>query len=253
MTTELPTVDEWFRVTRVDDTTTLIQEPFADPWVSANCWHLRGRDRDIIIDTGLGVASLLDCISGFAEREPTAVVTHAHLDHMGSAHEFSQCWAHELEPTQAQGQGTLKGQQLVEILDAGATGYPPPAEFLISAVPSREFDIEAYELRPIVPTRKLVDGDLIELGDRTLEVMHLPGHTAGSIGILDSANRILFAGDVVYDPFVPLDNIKGSNAHDYARSMRRLIELDVDCVHSGHDASFSGARLRDLAAEYLRR
>jgi glyoxylase-like metal-dependent hydrolase (beta-lactamase superfamily II) len=252
MMTELPVAAEWFRITRIDDAITRIEEPYADPWVSANSWHVRGKDRDLLIDTGLGVASLRQCVSEFADHEPVAVVTHAHLDHMGSAHEFTECWAHELEPTQARGQGTLFGQRLLEILGAEDVEFEPPGAVLVSAVPRRDFELSAYELRPVVPTRRLVDGDLIDLGDRTLEVLHLPGHTPGSVGLLDTANRILFTGDVIYDPLAILDDLIGSNADDYARSMGRLLEVDVDCVHTGHGESFDGARLRELVAEYLR-
>jgi glyoxylase-like metal-dependent hydrolase (beta-lactamase superfamily II) len=252
VTTELPVAAEWFRVTRVDDAITRIEEPFADPWVSANSWHVRGNDRDVIIDTGLGVAPLLQRVSDFADREPIAIVTHAHLDHMGSAHEFSECWAHELEPTGARGQGTLSGQRLIEILGAEDAGFEPPGEVLVSAVPRRDYDVTAYELQPVSPTRLLADGDLIDLGDRTLEVLHLPGHTPGSMGLLDAANRILFTGDVIYDPLAILDDIVGSNADEYVRTMRRLLTLDVDSVHTGHGESFDGARLAELVAEYLR-
>ena len=49
-------------------------------------------------------------------------------------------------------------------------------------------------------TQKLNDGDLIDLGDRCLRVIHLPGHSPGSIALLDvGSDRCLFSGDVVYD------------------------------------------------------
>ncbi len=41
------------------------------------------------------------------------------------------------------------------------------------------------------------DGDLIELGNRPLRIVHIPGHTKGSIAILDVNNRVLYAGDSV--------------------------------------------------------
>jgi glyoxylase-like metal-dependent hydrolase (beta-lactamase superfamily II) len=250
--TALPLASSWFRVTRVDDAITRIEEPHADPWVSANSWHVRGTGRDVLIDTGLGVASMLECLSAFASREPVAVITHAHLDHMGSAHEFADCWAHELEPTLARGQGTLSGPELLTILGAEDVEFDPPGDVLVTALPHPGYDIAAYELVPVVPARSLVDGDVVDLGDRTLEVLHLPGHTPGSIGLLDEKNRILFTGDVIYDPPAILDGLFGSNAEDYVASMQRLLDVDVDVVHTGHGDSFDGGRLRDLVQGYLR-
>lgn len=248
----MPVVDEWFRVTQIDEVITRIEEPFADPWISANSWHVRGRDRDIVFDTGLGVASLRETLaSRFPDREPIAVVSHAHLDHMGSAHEFVEVWAHELEPTTAVGQGTLSGPRLLDILGADDVEFDPPADVMVTALPRADYDVEAYALRPVEPTRRLADGDLIDLGDRNLTVLHLPGHTPGSIGLLDADRGILFTGDVIYDPLAILDGLIGSDLEDYATSMRRLLTLDVDQVHTGHGESFDGQRLRELVHEYL--
>ena len=70
-TCALPVESDWFRITRVDDAITRMEEPFADPWISANMWHIRGRDCDVVIDTGLGVASLKGCLDAvFPDREP---------------------------------------------------------------------------------------------------------------------------------------------------------------------------------------
>jgi len=249
---DLPVVSPWFRVTPVDTAVTRIEEPYADPWISANSWHIRGADVDVVFDTGLGVQSLRDELVSRFGREPVAILSHAHLDHRGSAHEFAECWAHELEPTETTGQGTLSGARLLEILGIRAGEDDPPAEVMLTAVPYAGYDIDAYELRPVRPTRRLRDGDRIDLGDRTLTVLHLPGHTPGSIALYDPEHRMLFTGDVVYDPVEELlDDLTGSDIAQYRASMRRLRELDVDTVHAGHGESFSGERLKEFIAEYL--
>ena len=43
------------------------------------------------------------------------------------------------------------------------------------------------------------EGDVIDLGDRAFEVLHLPGHSPGSIGLWDPAAGTLFSGDAIYD------------------------------------------------------
>ncbi len=251
--TDLPVASPWFRVTPIDGAITRIEEPYADPWVSANSWHVRGREFDVVFDTGLGVRSLRDELVSRFGREPVAILSHGHLDHMGSAHEFAECWAHEREPTEEADRGTLSGSRLLQILGTEAIGEDGPAEVMLTAVPHEGYDIGGYELRPVRPTRRLRDGDRIDLGERTLTVLHLPGHTPGSIGLHDEESRILFTGDVIYEPIEDLlDDLAGSDVEQYRASMRRLAGLDVDIVHPGHGESFSGERLRELVAEYLR-
>jgi glyoxylase-like metal-dependent hydrolase (beta-lactamase superfamily II) len=57
----------------------------------------------------------------------------------------------------------------------------------------------------VMPTRVVEEGDVIDLGDRTLTVLHLPGHTPGEIGLWEEATRTLFAGDCEYESCVLLD------------------------------------------------
>ncbi len=55
---------------------------------------------------------------------------------------------------------------------------------------------------PITPapaTRLLAEGEAIDLGDRHFEVLHLPGHSPGSIGLWEEATGIFFSGDAIYD------------------------------------------------------
>ena len=118
-------------------------------------------------------------------------------------------------------------------------------------LPCVGYEPDSYSLTPVQPTRRLVDGDDIDLGDRALKVLHLPGHTQGSIGLFDREHGTLFTGDVIYDPPAILDDLIGSDAAAYASSMRRLLTLDVDIVHTGHGESFDRSRLHELIHEYL--
>ncbi len=51
----LPIADRWFESKRIDDDITLLWEPHVVPLMRCNIWHVRGRDRDLMIDTGMGV------------------------------------------------------------------------------------------------------------------------------------------------------------------------------------------------------
>jgi glyoxylase-like metal-dependent hydrolase (beta-lactamase superfamily II) len=80
--------------------------------------------------------------------------------------------------------------------------------------------------------------------------LHLPGHSSGSIGLLDTRTRQFFSGDVVYDGQL-LDELEDSAIDDYLDSMARLLQLETDEVRPGHYASFDRRRLRELVRGYL--
>ena len=85
-----------------------------------------------------------------------------------------------------------------------------------------------------------------------LTVIDLPGHTPGSIGLLDEEESALLSGDAIYEGGL-IDTLPESDVEQYARTMERLRTLDVDVVYPGHGEPFGRERLRELAAAYLRR
>ena len=94
-------------------------------------------------------------------------------------------------------------------------------------------------------TRLLDDGNVVDLGDRVLEVIHTPGHSPGGIALFERATGILFSGDIVYDgPLI--EDCPGADPDAYARSLHRLLELPVRVMHGGHFPNCSGQRLRQL-------
>ena len=99
-------------------------------------------------------------------------------------------------------------------------------------------------------TRLIVEGDIVDLGDHAFEVLHLPGHSPGSIALWEASSGTLFSGDAIYDGAL-LDQIPGSDIPAYVRSMERLRDLSARIVHAGHDPSFGRDRLIELADAYL--
>lgn len=252
MSEPLPVAPDWFTVEEVSPILRLVREPHVKPLLAANTWVIRGRDRDLIVDSGLGVASLRQGLPKLFERTPALVVTHGHLDHLGGAHEFDEVWAHPAERVERSSRGALAPQQLEAVLGApdGVFGH----EVLLDAVPVVDYDPRAYESLPVTPTASLGEGDVIDLGDLRFRVLHLPGHTPGSIGLYEPDLRLLVSGDVVYDDggSEVIDFLGESCPADYRDTMRRLLNLEVDLVVPGHGGCFDQGRLVEVAEHYLR-
>ncbi len=138
---------DWFRVSDLGDGVTLVEEPHVDPLLSANVWHVRGRDRDLVVDAGLGVVSLQQELPWLFEHDPVLVLSHAHLDHMGGAHEFTDCRVHAAEAAEVRRPGamSLNGPRLLEILGLDDAG-PEAPELLLTGLPAAGYDPATYAL-----------------------------------------------------------------------------------------------------------
>ena len=89
--------EDWYRVKRVGDDITYIGEPHIEEFYRCNIWHARGRDRDMLVDSGMGVVSLRDHVPLVTERACLAVASHTHFDHIGCHHEFDERAVHRAE------------------------------------------------------------------------------------------------------------------------------------------------------------
>jgi len=249
----LPVADPWFVTRRISDAVTLITEPHVHPLLRCNVWHVRGRDRDLVIDTALGLAPLAAHVERSDGHPLLAVATHSHADHIGGLHEFAARAAHrsEEQALTAPSASSVVSAHFGEAVNGPyrRAGYDIPALF-IDAVPAGGLRAVVQEIAAAPPTLLLDDSDVVDCGDRAFEVLHLPGHSPGSIGLWDAASGTLFSGDAVYDGPL-LDELDGSDVEAYVRTMRRLRDLPVEVVHGGHEPSFGRARLREICDDYL--
>ena len=237
----IATPETWYEVIPLADGVTHIHEPHILPFYRCNIWHVRGRDRDLLIDSGMGVVSLRAQVAQLAERPVLALASHTHFDHIGNHHEFSERLVHGAEAgllARPSRPGTLAD---IYVKDEIFTMLPPGG-----------WHSEDYEVTPAPATRLIAEGEAIDLGDRHFEVLHLPGHSPGSIGLWEKATGIFFSGDAIYDgPLI--EDCYHSDIDDYVRTMRRVHELPATIVHGGHFPSFGRERLRILADAFLRK
>lgn len=235
-------MDSWFSKTIVDAKTTMLTEPFVHDFVRANIWHVRGRDVDLLVDTGMGICPLAPQIDTPAGKPLLVVATHIHLDHVGSLHEF---------PLRA---GPRHSATQFDSMDEAVT-YAYMFRDLAGAVsrlPAKGWKAADYKIPPAPLDRTLDEGDSIDLGDRQFRVLHLPGHSPDSIALFDEADGLFFAGDAIYDATL-IDDLPDSDRAAYRRTMQRLRDLPIRIGHGGHGPSFDGRRMREIASAYLRR
>ena len=249
--------DGWFERRRVDDHTWHLWEAHVHPFLRCNVWFVRGRDRSMLVDTGLGVVSLTEAARDLFDRPLVAVATHHHFDHVGSLHEFPERYAHPhaapyLASSEAMGGGLNRaGFPPVAWEYFEAAGYVLDDE-LLDAIPAPDFDVDAYAVVPCPANHALDEGDVVDLGDIAFEVMHLPGHSPDSIGLFDRTSGTLFSGDAVYDGPL-LEGFYDGGPAAYVATMERLRALPVQVVHGGHEASFGRGRLVEICDAFLRR
>ncbi len=239
--------EAWYEALPFADGVTLIHEPWMPPFFRGHMWLVRGADRDLLIDAGLGHVPLRANVPALRGRPVTLLVSHTHWDHIGAAHEFQDA-----------------GDERLVHPDAAATLADPRPEatlFAKYADGSRDaaafkrrpsgWDAAAHRIAPAPATRLVSEGDRIDLGGRSLTVLDTPGHCAGHLALFEERTGILFAQDAVYDgPLV--DTCPDSDIATYRRTMRRLRdEVAPGIVHAGHFASFGPTRFRQIIDAYL--
>lgn len=231
---------QWFEGLSLGGGVTLIRETHVHPFARCNIWHVRGRDCDLLVDSGTGLVPLASLLPGVPGRPVVAVGTHVHFDHVGGHHEFEDRRGHLLE-----------AQAYDSMPDAATVAHLfRELDEPVGMLPSAGWHPSSYRVRPARLSVQLDEGDRIDLGERVFSVLHLPGHSPGSIGLYDERNGVLFAGDAVYDGEL-IDDLEHSNVESYCGTMERLARLPVSVVHAGHYDSFGQARLRQLVDQYL--
>ena len=154
-----------------------------------------GTDKALLLDTGAGPCDLMGLIRSVTDLPVSVVQSHGDGDHTANSGLFDTLFAH-------------------------------PAEFPVLT----RFRPELEEkLRPVF------EGDRFELGGRALEVVEAPGHTPGSICLLDRENRILFSGDTVSCGPVFLFG-EHRDAASFRRTLEKLRDLPgYDTVYPCHN------------------
>jgi len=231
--------ETWFETTRVGDDVTLIREVFVKPYYRCNIWHVRGRDRDMLVDSGMGLVSLRTYVPLVTEKPCLATATHTHYDHFGGHHEFPDRLVHHSEAVIA-----------AHPTPENTVAAPHVSDAIYEALPPLPYSSTEYAIKAAPATVLLKDGDMISLGDRRFEVLHTPGHSPGSICLWEAETQILFSGDTLFDG-PPTAEPLHADLTAWSRSLERLLCLPARVVHGGHFESHDDSTHRSLVRGWL--
>ena len=251
----LTVASAWFDVSEVGDGVLRITEPYVHSYVRSNAWLICGTAANLLVDAGLGIGQLRAELGERLDRPVLAIATHSHFDHFGGLGEFADRAAHRDDGDvieQASDYVTLTSDTYPSALvdEFVAAGEAVP-QMLISALPSEGFDVTGFRTPAVPITRWLADSDVLDIGDRSFEVLHAPGHSPGSICLWEARSGTLVSGDVLVDGEPLLDELPRSSPADFAASLRRLADLPMRAVYGGHGPVFGYDRARAIIADYL--
>ena len=160
---------------------------------------LEGSEKALLIDTGMNTPDAKKIAESLTDLPLILINTHADRDHISGNPSFDTFY---MSPAEAE-------------------NYAFGAQQTVSDVRTR-----------MIPVK---EGDIIDLGDRPLEIIDNPGHTPGSIAILDVKNRVLIGGDAIQDGNIFMFG-KARNIERYVASLQHVLEYRdrFDVVYPSH-------------------
>lgn len=198
---------------------------------SVHCYVILGSEKAVVFDIGYGYENIMPLVREITPLPVMLVLSHGDPDHGLGASQFDDVWLHELD------YGKLLWNDTLQMRER-ALGYR------LKKMPelAGEIDEKAYFEQHIyqhTTPHFLKDHELIELGGKTLEVLHTPGHSYGHIMLLDKQKKRLFSGDQV-----TLHNIwyfgssdQQASFHTARESLRKILARSSEYVdiYPAHD------------------
>jgi glyoxylase-like metal-dependent hydrolase (beta-lactamase superfamily II) len=231
---------DWFAREVVGHGITRIWEPYVHLFFRSNVFHVVGRDADLVVDGGMGLVPLRSALDLTPGKPVMAIATHIHVDHVGALSEFEARAGHREEA--AFFEDMADEHTLAHLFRAQTDA--------VGRSPHGAWSAERFQIRPAPLSRILDEGDVIDTGDRSFRVVHLPGHSPGSIGLLDERNGDFLPGDAIYRGKL-VDDLPGSDKPVYRRTMERLLQVEFSRAYCGHGERIDRSELRSIARAYL--
>src|SRR5579871_6465824 len=203
----VPLADTWFEVYKAAPSVFAIYEPHQSEETIG--YLIVGKQQALLFDTGMGIGDLKSLTSQLTRLPILVLNSHTHNDHVGGNWQFDTVYGMDTDFTRQSAKGS-KADAQAEIAPGEVCGALPAG-----------FDPASYSSRPWKISRWMHDGDRIDLGGRTIEIIATPGHTPDAICLFDRANGLLFTGDTYYSGTIWIYRPETDLAA-YAGSVERL-------------------------------
>ena len=203
------------------------------------CYLIEGNDRALLFDGLCGEGSLKSFVRELTDLPVQMVLSHAHPDHCGAVFEYGECYMHPDDMALLY-TDFVSGRQERWKFVAEVPEWAPPVR--------TKTRLEDITPGCAVKTYPVYDGDMFDLGGVQMEVIGVPGHTRGSIVLLDRADRLVLSGDAI-NPNTLMALPGAATVEEYKESVLHLktFQPAFDSLYGGHGPEPVPARIVDDA------
>jgi len=233
-----------------------IHGPFAedelDGYVQSGVYLIRGKGENLLIDSGNWTLpehdnGMGDFLVELLDKEKNGLkyifITHFHYDHVGNAAMLKKRYGakvvcHPLDRPIIEDPMIVTRRENITRL--GTTPEKMLADFNLR--PGESFGLSDPEIVrkywnfPVEIDESVVDGDILEVGGLKLEVVHLPGHCPGHVGLWNPQSKTLYPGDLMHYP-TPLGPHPIGDAKAHWNSIQRCLTYKPALLLEGHGLS----------------
>lgn len=209
-------------VAKIDETTYRFTEKLLG--VPVYMYLLLGTDRALLIDTGYGFTDVPSAIRQITSLSLTVVNTHGHMDHVHGNHLYPEVYLSEKDE-KCFGRHTDSIYLKNLLADMLKENHLPP--FIMKLPGFRNIVRQVATTYPSVH-KPLPEAMCFELGNRRVTILETPGHTVGSISLLDEKNGWLFSGDTTCEDGVLLHFPESTDVATFHETIRALKALADD-------------------------
>lgn len=223
--------DSWFQVYQLAPGLKAIYEPHQ--WQETISYLIEGDQSALLFDTGNGISDIHALVKRLTNKPITVLNSHSHFDHVGGNHAFKRVYGMKTAFTTERQKG-IENKDIAEEVSAPALCRPLP-----NGVSEKNHVGKPYKI-----TKRIDDGYIFDLGNRTIEVIHVPGHTPDAVALIDREQGLLWTGDSFYAGPIWL-YAPETDLSEYSKSLDRLLlELpQVKVLLPAHNTPWESAEL----------